>query len=76
MSSTGPSFNHTRGDGFYSPCENCWREMSEPDKIKAVLGMCSDPYTDWAILRDLQSSGTDLGPFLDELRAEFQSTDW
>lgn len=66
------SFNHTREDGFYAPCDMCWAEMSEADKLKSVLGMSDDPYTDRCILEDIHSTGVSLGPYLDELRAEYQ----
>ena len=67
-----PSFNHTRGDGFYAPCDLCWAEMSEEDKLKSVLGMSNDPYEDRNILELLQTGGYPLGPALNELRAEYQ----
>ena len=68
---TMPSFNHTRGDGFYAPCDSCWAKMSEADKLKSVLGMSKDPYEDRCILELIQTGGYPLGPALDELRAEY-----
>lgn len=68
-----PSFNHTREDGFYDPCAQCWGEMSEADKIESVLGMSDDPYEDGRILECLQAAGHPLSEPLNELRARYQN---
>ena len=67
-----PYFNHTRDDGFYAPCDLCWTEMTEADKIKSVLGMSDDPYEDRCSLECIQSTGASLTRFLNELRIMYQ----
>lgn len=63
-----PSFNHGRGDGFYDPCDICWSEMSEADRIRCALSESLDPALDRSILEDLRANGTPPGPFLEEMR--------
>jgi hypothetical protein len=66
-----PPFNHSRADGLYDPCDLCWAEMSETDKLRSVLGASTDPYEDRCILECTAATGKSLGPFIEELRAEY-----
>lgn len=66
-----PSFNHTRADGFYDPCDLCWTEMSEADKIKSAIGASPDPHEDRCILELIESRGDSLEGVLNELHAEY-----
>lgn len=69
---TMPSFNHTREDGFYAPCDQCWEEMSVEARRESVLGMSPNFYEDCEVLALLQSNKTAFNRYLNALRAEYR----